>query len=74
MPKFREDDRVLSLVILSAAETAAMARLLTAGCFVGMGEADEVESARREFAGFNNVAFLEATPDRIPWHGGFLQK
>lgn len=74
MTKFRPDDRVLSLVIPPPAETAAIARVLTAGCFVGIGDSDEVEGAQREFAECNNVTFLKATPDRIPWHGAFFTK
>ncbi len=74
MTKFQPDDRVLSLLIPPAAETAAIARALIAGCFVGIGDSEEVEMARREFAEFNNVTFLNATPDQIPWHGAFFTK
>jgi hypothetical protein len=73
-PKFRPDDRVLSLGMPSAADIAAIAHVLTAGYFVALGDYGEVESARRTCAQFNNVTFLESTPDRIPWHDGFFTK
>jgi hypothetical protein len=74
MPKLRSDDRVLSLVIPPASEMAAIARILMAGRFVGIGEPNEVDKARREFAEFDNLTFLDATPDRIPWRDAFFTK
>jgi hypothetical protein len=74
MPAFRSDDRVLSLSMPSATEAAALGRVLMAGCLVALGSADEVDEARRQLAEFDNLMFLVATPDRIPWREAFFTK
>jgi hypothetical protein len=74
MPQLRSDDRVLSLGILSVAETAAMARVLISGVLVGIGEPDEVNEARQQLSEFDNVMFISAGPDRIPWRDAYFTK
>jgi len=70
----RADDRVLSLAIPSVQEMAAIARVLISGCLVALGGADEVEEARSALAEFDNLMFIDATPDQIPWREAFFTK
>lgn len=51
-----------------------MARVLMAGSVVVLGTSEEVDNARREMAEFDNVLFLEASPERIPWRDQFFTK
>ena len=74
MPEFRSDDRVLSLAIPAPQEAAALGRLLMSGCFVAIGSADEVDEARRVHSEFDNLMFIAATPDHIPWRDAFFTK
>jgi hypothetical protein len=74
MPEIRSDDRVLSLAIPAPREAAALGRLLMAGCFVAIGSADEVDEARRVHSEFDNLMFIAATPDHIPWRDAFFTK
>ena len=74
MPEFRSDDRVLSLAIPAPNEAAALGRLLLAGCLVAIGPADEVDEARRALSEFDNLMFIAATPDHIPWREAFFTK
>jgi hypothetical protein len=74
MPTFRADDRVLLLAIPSVPDLAAMARVLSAGSVVALGTSEEVDNARRDMATFDNVMFLEASPERVPWRDQFFTK
>ena len=74
MPKFRSDDRVLALAMPPVSEAAALGRILMAGCLVMLGSADEVDEARRQLSEFDNLMFIVATPDRIPWREAFFTK
>jgi hypothetical protein len=74
MPGFRSDDRVLSLVIPPVQEAAALGRILITGCLVALGTSDEVDEARRQLAEFDNLMFIAATPDHIPWRDAFFTK
>lgn len=74
MPAFRSDDRVLSLAVPAPNEAAALGRLLMTGCFVAIGSADEVDEARRALSEFENLMFIAATPDHIPWRDAFFTK
>lgn len=74
MTELRADDRVLSLAILSVKETAALARVLISGCLVALGDAEQVEEARSALAEFDNLMFIDATPDQIPWREAFFTK
>jgi hypothetical protein len=74
MLALRADDRVLFLAIPPLTEMTAMSRVVMAGCLVALGERDEVDQARRELAEFDNVMFVNATPERIPWRDQFFTK
>jgi len=71
---FRADDRVLLLAIPSRQELAALARILIRGTVVALGTADELVEARPRFADFENVMFLDAGPDNVPWHAAAFTK
>jgi hypothetical protein len=70
----RADDRVLLLAIPSHQEVANIARILMTGSLVALGTAEEVDAARREFHEFDNVMFLDARPDSIPWRDGYFSR
>ncbi|HXE13172.1 MAG TPA: hypothetical protein VN633_13680 [Bryobacteraceae bacterium] len=74
MPEIRSDDRVLSLAIPAPNEAAAFGRLLMTGCLVAIGSTDEVNEARRVHSEFDNLMFIAATPDHIPWSDAFFTK
>jgi hypothetical protein len=74
MTQMRADDRVLSLAIPSPPETAALARILISGCLVALGDSEQVEEARSAFSEFDNLMFIDATPDQIPWREAFFTK
>ncbi len=72
--QLRSDDHVLLLDIPSVAELQVMSRILMSGSLVAIGSEDDVESARRAMAEFDNVLFIAATPDRIPWREAYFTK
>ncbi len=72
--ELRSDDNVLWLDIPSVAELQSMARILMHGSIVAIGSADDVESARQAMAEFDNVLFIAARPDRIPWREAYFTK
>ena len=74
MWNLRADDRVLCLAIPRYRDTAALGRILTAGCLVAFGDREEVDEARRLFSEFDNLMFLEAALDSIPWRDAFFTK
>jgi hypothetical protein len=74
MGRFRADDRVLSLAVPPLPEAALLGRLLMTGCLVALGDAEEVDEARRALAEFDNLMFLVASPERIPWQDAFFTK
>lgn len=74
MPKFRSDDRILSLAVPSIAEAAALSRILMNGSLVAIGSTEEVDEARREMAELENLMFLVADPYRVPWQQHFFTK
>jgi len=74
MAAFRADDRVLLLAIPSQADLAAIARVLMSGVLVALGTADEVDEARRSMSDFENVMFIEASPEQIPWREAYFSK
>ena len=63
----RADDHILLLAIPAHQEVARLARVLVKGSLVALGTADEVDAARQTFSEFDNVLFLNARPDAIPW-------
>ena len=74
MLPLKADDRVLFLAQPSAQEIATTARILMRGVVVVLGSGAELEQARTELAEFQNVMFLDATPDRVPWRDAFFTK
>lgn len=74
MASFRADDRVLLLAIPSRADLAAIARILMSGVLVALGTSEEVDEARRSMADFENVMFLDASPEQIPWRDAYFSK
>lgn len=74
MAAFRSDDRVLLLAIPAPADLAAIARVLIRGVLVALGTGDEVDEARRSLADFENVMFLDASPEQIPWREAYFTK
>jgi hypothetical protein len=71
---FRADDRVLLLAIPDSEELATLARLLMRGVLVAIGDRDEVDEAREKLADFDNIMFLDARPDQIPWQEAYFSK
>lgn len=57
-------DRVL---VLSLADTSGIRALTSGEALVGVGSAEEIRAARREFADLDNVMFVTGSRDEIPW-------
>lgn len=74
MLSLRSDDRVLFLAIPPLRDLASFARILMTGCLVALGEPGEVDEARRAMLDFDNVMFVEASPDNVPWRDQFFTK
>ncbi len=68
----RADDRVLLLDIPAERELTLMARVLSRGVLVGLGDTDAVDRARRALAEFHNVMFIGADLRKIPWRDQFF--
>lgn len=74
---FREIDaapgeRVLLLGSIEMAVVEHFARAAAEGIVVGLGDSEPVAAARRAMATYENVMFVPATPDEIPWREGFF--
>ena len=72
--RLRAADRVLMLSIPGEREVESLARQLTEGSLVALGTADEVDVSRARFSRLDNVLFLTARPDAIPWREAFFTK
>ena len=72
--KVRPGDRVLMISIADPGVVEAVAGLLTGGLLVGLGEDEEVRAARRSARDIENVMFVPAPPDDIPWQGSYFTK
>jgi SAM-dependent methyltransferase len=70
----RPNDRVLLLSIPEPAVVAEIAARLSAGVVVGLGGDEEVRAARRAARDLENVMFVPAPPEEIPWRDGFFTK
>ena len=67
------DDRVLLLSVPTEAELLAMATTLTDGLLVGLASSDQIVSARRTVADFENTMFAPEDPEGvIPWRDHFF--
>ncbi len=49
-----------------------MGRVLISGCAVALGNRDEVDQARAQFAEFENLMFVETDFSHIPWRDRFF--
>jgi hypothetical protein len=65
-------DQVLLLDVTDLELVAAVARHLTNGLVVGLGDPDFVFLARRATRDLDNVMFHSTTPDEIPFRDGFF--
>jgi hypothetical protein len=65
-------DRVLFLTIPDVAFLGALSKQLQQGIVVCLGEREAVYEHRRAGAHLDNVMFVAATPDEIPWQDGFF--
>jgi len=68
----RPEDHVLLLSIPDPAFVRDLAARVPRGIVVVLGERDEIVEARRAAADLDNVMFVPATPDEIPWRDGFF--
>ena len=64
MGRVSETERVL---VLSLADTSGIRALASGKALVGVGSAEQVCAARREFADLDNVMFVRGSRDEIPW-------
>jgi hypothetical protein len=74
MIQLHAEDRILLLAIPPTSELTNIARVLTNGVVVALGDRDEVRVACAAMAEFKNVMFLEAPPDQIPWRAAYFTK
>ena len=51
-----------------------MARILMQGVLVALGTASEVDGARLAMGDFDNLMFVDARPDQIPWREAYFTK
>lgn len=65
-------DRVLFLTIPEFAVLEALSERLPQGIVVCLGERDAVYEHRRRGAHLENVMFVAAGPDEVPWQDGFF--
>ena len=70
----RIDDRVLLLAIPEPAVVANLAAQLTRGLLVAIGSAGEIADARVAARDLENVMFVPAAPEEIPWRDRFFTK
>ncbi len=68
----RAGDRVLLLSMPDIEAVREMARKASAGIVVGLGEDDEVRAARKALGQLENVMFVPATTEEIPWQENFF--
>jgi hypothetical protein len=65
-------DRVLFLSLPEPQALRELAAQLTEGLIVVLGSADKIEQARREQADLENVMFVPASAEDIPWQDHFF--
>jgi len=68
------DERVLYLAIPEIAVIRVLSAELERGLVVALGTDETVRDARRQCAELDNVMFIVATPDDIPWRSGFFSR
>lgn len=72
LSSFAEHDRVLFLSPPEDAFLGSLSVLLTSGLLVVLGSDDEVSRGRRQHSGLDNVMFVAASAEDIPWQDGFF--
>ena len=70
----RPDERVLFLGIPAPEVIQEAAARVTQGVIVAFGDSEKVREARRAARDLENVMFVPATPDEIPWPDGFFTR
>ena len=68
------DDRILFLGVPDFAVIAGCAARLTQGVVVAIGGDEAIRAARKAGRDLDNVMFVPATPDNIPWGNGFFTR
>jgi hypothetical protein len=74
LSSFSEQDRVLFLTPPEDTFLQNLAARLTHGLVVILGSDDEISLGRRKHAALDNVMFLAASAEDIPWQDGFFTK
>ena len=64
---FRDNDRCLLLWIPEIAAVEALSKRLSRGILVALGDQDAVRAARRAASHLENVMFVNASAEEIPW-------
>jgi ubiquinone/menaquinone biosynthesis C-methylase UbiE len=72
LSSFSEHDRVLFLSPPEDGFLHAVATRLTAGLVVVLGSDDQVSHGRRQHSSLDNVMFVAASAEEIPWQDGFF--
>lgn len=72
MIDLHDRERVLLLSMPDPATIREVARKASAGIVVGLGEDEEVRAARKALADVENVIFVAAPPEEIPWQENFF--
>ncbi|MBK5294008.1 MAG: hypothetical protein JJE04_20325 [Acidobacteriia bacterium] len=70
--QLQRGDRVLFLTIPDKALAASFSAQVGHGILVGIGTREEIAEARRVMIEIENMMFVPATPDEIPWQDGFF--
>lgn len=70
----RIDDRVLLLAIPEPSIVASLSAQLTRGLLVALGSDEEIAAARAAARDLDNVMFVPAAPEEIPWRDRFFTK
>ena len=71
---FADDARVLFLSSPGDAELRALAHQLAHGLIVVLGDRESVSQGRRLHADLENVMFVPATAEDIPWQNEFFDQ
>jgi hypothetical protein len=72
LSSFSQHDRVLFLTCPEDAFLRALATRLSGGLVVVLGSDDETSQGRRQFADLDNVMFVAASAEDIPWQDSFF--
>lgn len=72
LSSFSEHDRVLFLSPPEDGFLQAVAARLTGGLVVVLGSDDQVSQGRRQHSHLDNVMFVAASAEEIPWQDGFF--